>query len=950
MSSQLLSRRMLALTAAAAMVLGACGNGATPPAPNVTSPSPIVITDANGFAFGIAGAMHVPGFDQPVSTNTGVLALVSTPQFLGTATIKPIKGDASKVDPRWTAILATAKSQLSKVWTTGFSAADPIAIYAGTQSAAVESRRHSDGSLNQSDLPPTTGLSSAQLLTLQLADSVPPAILATGQNEFVTAPGHLYSDGDNFNLIAAIGAARAAKDTNLEASLTVLARNNINQYNIRWANRWALLSKNANAANGFTKIIAAEQAAVTLADPTAPIVADSGDSAAVAPAPAASNTPVASGNLSVGTLGPQVDPRWAPILARAAAALAAGAQCSPASVTNPIPLYAGPQSAAVEARRRADGSLNPDDLPSTLGLTGAQATLLRIADSVPNAVLLTGQNEGVAAAGKTQNPNDAYDLLGWAIKLRAMAAGTLPPLVQDNGYVWTADDIARNLALANSNIAANQNLYNLRWQTRWSLLAANGYGDIAKAEQACVGMIAAQAPAPQATVVVPSNQASGGPGAAGATTGDQLMTVPYVSVAASGTTGSSGATVLQVPITPTNIATVAQVTSAVNAADPSKTAVTSAQLATLLAGHSDLIAQAASLGYFGAPGTVPGVDYSGFSASIVNQTAGGPAVTTYQNGVQTSATTTGSGSPVPVAGIDPSVNAASVTAAGSSANDPAGALETWLKVANTGALSTAPNASSTLTTWTDSSGVTRPYCNATCQATPGGMAAVAAAAQTWINKNPSQPYMIAGPDPSGDATGNLISYSKDQAKAWWAAYLAHPVDCSHCLPGTTPPTDVLTPDQRAQAIVIGQQQSAGTLSLPSNPTLYNPLNLPVYPHDNNTVYNSLGWVSVNGLPTAPSTAAYTAATAAYDAAMATNRYSASGAVNPNANAEATAAWDAAMQKTMGGTLITATPAAATAPTITAGLAAATAAATQSGVTPAQLAAAQSSLAQQSTQP
>jgi hypothetical protein len=295
-----------------------------------------------------------------------------------------------------------------------------------------------------------------------------------------------------------------------------------------------------------------------------------------------------------------------------------------------------------------------------------------------------------------------------------------------------------------------------------------------------------------------------------------------------------------------------------------------------------------------------------------------------------------------VAGIDPDASATAVATAGSSGNDPAAELAAWLKVANTGTLSTAPNASSTLTTWTDSSGVTRPYCDATCQATPGGMAALAAAAQVWINKNPDQPYMIAGPDPNGDATGNLISYSKDQAKAWWAAYLANPVDTSHILPGTTPPTDVLTPDQRTQAIAIGQEQAAGKLPLPADPTLYNPLNLPVYPHDDNTVYNSLGMLSVNGLPTAPSPAAYTAATAAYDAYMATNRYSAPGVVNPNANAGATAAYDAAMQQTMGGTLIAATPAAATAPTIAAGLAAATAAATQSGVTPTQLAAAQSS--------
>ena len=830
MSSNPLSRRLLALAAATTMVVVACGNpgAATPGAP---APSPIVITDVDGFAFGIAGAMHVPGFDQPVATTSGVLALISTPQFLtAKSTTTVIKGDPSKVDPRWTAILATAESQLSKTWTGGFSAADPIAIYAGPQSAAVESRRHSDGSLNQADLPPITGLSSAQLLTLQIADSVPPAILATGQNEFVTGPGHTYSDGDNFDLLAAIGAARTAKDTNLEASLTVLARNNRNQYNIRWANRWALLSKNANATNGYAKIIAAEQAAVTLADPTAPITeamftfpTDPG--ATPGPTPSA-----APSGLSAGTLGAQADPRWGPILERAATALAAGAQCVPASAVNPIPLYAGTQSAAVEARRRADGSLDPADLPTTLGLTGAQATLLRIADSVPNSILLTGQNEGVPVAGRAAGPADAYDLLAWAARLRAMAVGTVPPLVQDNGYVWTANDIARNLALANSAITANQNLYNLRWQTRWSLLEQNGYGAIADTEEACVGAIAPSAPAPGATVIIPVGTATSEPGptggSTGGTTGDQLLTVPYVVIGglgaittpaaqgglsyaqiaaaqakfiaaqdavlqatglpdghdgsargettpaaalqiaaglglvreltavglfgdpahptvsgadfsaysrvtrtptatadlwayhlyvdgqliasenggpgfdatafalrhnapqaagygsgptdiplANAAAGGPDAAPLQVPISPANVATISAITSAIvdklGAGTPS---VTAPELQLLLAGQPDLLARAVALGYFGVPGTYPNIDYSGFSAQVISQTAAGPSVVTYQAGKQTSLTTQAPGSAVAAVGLDANLalanNPGQTTDYGTAANVP----------------------------------------------------------------------------------------------------------------------------------------------------------------------------------------------------------------------------------------------------------------------------------------
>jgi hypothetical protein len=634
--------------------------------------------------------MHVPGYDQPVTTTSGVLGLVSTPQFLTTKAPKTtIKGDASKVDPRWTPILAVASAQLSKVWTDGFTPADPIAIYSQTYSADVEARRHADGSLNQADLPPTTGLSSAQLLILQIADSVPSAVLATGQNEFVTAPGHAYVSGDNFDLLAAIAAARANKDATLEASLTTLARNNRNQYNIRWQNRWALLTKNATAANGYAKIVAAEKAAVTLADPAAPITGaiftfpatPTTPSATPTPEPSAlaSGAPISGGTLSVGTLSATADPRWGPILATAAADLAKGAYCTPSSAANPIPLYTGTQSAAVESRRRSDGSLNPSDLPATTDLTQAQLTLLRIADSVPNAILATGQNEGVPAAGNVQSSGDNYDLLAWATKLTAMAAGSVPPLVQANGYTWNATDIANNLAAANSAIAANKNLYNLRWQTRWSLLTANGYGDIATAEQACVQLTTPQTAAPQATVVIPTGVTSGGPGS---TTPDQVMTVPDAAPGdqVTANAGTVAPVAVQVPISAANVSTIDSVNAAVGA---DASSISPTKLAALLAGHSDLIAQAVNLGYFGAPGTVPGVDYSGFTATVTVQNELGSFVSDWKDGQQTGYQAYAAGAAVPVVGT------------GGTSQAPIAALGTLTgtESSNTGAATAPVNAS-----------------------------------------------------------------------------------------------------------------------------------------------------------------------------------------------------------------------------------------------------------------
>jgi len=190
---------------------------------------------------------------------------------------------------------------------------------------------------------------------------------------------------------------------------------------------------------------------------------------------------------------PIPDPRWTDILARDAAYLAAGAH-GPTSATDPNPLYAGSYGPDVEARRRADGSLNPNDLPSSEGLTADQLLQARLAESVPNAVLATGQNEGVARPGQVQNLNDSYDLLAWIGQLRSMKAGTIPPFVQANGYTWTPDDIQRNLDIALGQARQNKETYNQRWQTRWALLRANGLGDIADREQASVQLADLNAP------------------------------------------------------------------------------------------------------------------------------------------------------------------------------------------------------------------------------------------------------------------------------------------------------------------------------------------------------------------------------------------------------------------------------------------------------------------------
>ena len=188
------------------------------------------------------------------------------------------------------------------------------------------------------------------------------------------------------------------------------------------------------------------------------------------------------------TTAPTPDPRWTDILARAATALAAGPQ-GPASASNPNPLYAGTYAADVEARRRADGSLNPIDLPSTEYLSSADLLTARLAESVPNAVLATGQNEGVARPGQPQQPNDSYDLLAWVTQLKGMQAGTVPPFVQDNGYTWNAGDISRNLGMAVTQVVANKTMYNARWESRWALLRANGYSDVADKEQATVKLV-----------------------------------------------------------------------------------------------------------------------------------------------------------------------------------------------------------------------------------------------------------------------------------------------------------------------------------------------------------------------------------------------------------------------------------------------------------------------------
>jgi hypothetical protein len=179
------------------------------------------------------------------------------------------------------------------------------------------------------------------------------------------------------------------------------------------------------------------------------------------------------------------DPRWTEILERSRAALARGAR-GPSSPDDPIPIYAASQDPAVESRRRADGSLDPADLPSTEGLSDSDLLTLRLANSAPSLALAEGQNEGVARPGQPQAANDSYDLLAWVAQLQAMAAGRLPPFRQDNGYVWTPIDIQRNLEAAIAQVEANKRLYNARWEARWALLRAHGYGAVADQEEATV--------------------------------------------------------------------------------------------------------------------------------------------------------------------------------------------------------------------------------------------------------------------------------------------------------------------------------------------------------------------------------------------------------------------------------------------------------------------------------
>lgn len=225
--------------------------------------------------------------------------------------------------------------------------------------------------------------------------------------------------------------------------------------------------------------------ASTLAAEGIPVTRTAARPAVDRPRDAGATLPVRTASTDAPPATPAQDSRWTDILSRASAALAAGAQ-GPANLANPNPLYAGTYAPEVEARRRSDGSLNPIDLPGTTGLSEAELLTARLAQSVPAEVLATGQNEGVARAGQPQNVNDSYDLLAWVQQLRDMLAGSIPPLVQSNGYVWTPADIANNLGIALDQVSLNKQLYNVRWQERWTMLRQNGYDAIADQEQASV--------------------------------------------------------------------------------------------------------------------------------------------------------------------------------------------------------------------------------------------------------------------------------------------------------------------------------------------------------------------------------------------------------------------------------------------------------------------------------
>lgn len=183
-------------------------------------------------------------------------------------------------------------------------------------------------------------------------------------------------------------------------------------------------------------------------------------------------------------VGSEADRLWEELLPPMVAAVRAYPVAGPYGPESRVPGDAGPLAASVEAHRRADGTLNPADRPSQIGLTSNQLTLVRLVESVPNGALAVGQNEGVAAEGALPTRADSYDLLAWLADLeRVRASNGLESLVQADGYALGIEDLDRAIAQARATIAANKWTYNQRWLARWELLRGAGRVEVAEAER-----------------------------------------------------------------------------------------------------------------------------------------------------------------------------------------------------------------------------------------------------------------------------------------------------------------------------------------------------------------------------------------------------------------------------------------------------------------------------------
>ena len=160
--------------------------------------------------------------------------------------------------------------------------------------------------------------------------------------------------------------------------------------------------------------------------------------------------------------------------------------------------------------------------------------------------------------------------------------------------------------------------------------------------------------------------------------------------------------------------------------------------------------------------------------------------------------------------------------------------------------------------------------------------------------NPDTPYITASL-----ATGNYVSFTPNQASAWWQQWFANPVDLSGVMPGFQPGSLVLTQAQYDQATSL---QASGTL--PKAPADYNPLGLPVVAgFDATTQLARLGWLDVDGTPTPPTRGALLAASQAA-ASLEPERYLPNGTPNPTFNNLIEQAYDSALERAMGGTLYT----------------------------------------------